>query len=141
MTLLLAMLPLLAGACKTGREIPYEEAHHYYAIHGVEKTKWLVIETQEEFEKYFNQAAIMRKDGEPTSVDFSKSFVLGILLPDTDRPTVLSPVSLIMRKGRLVYTFQTEEESPTGFTSRPSLLIIVDKTAFSPQIEWNEIKK
>ena len=49
------------------------------------------ITTEENFNKLFGMATTMGKDGKPTSIDFSKQFVLVIVLPVTDIATEINP--------------------------------------------------
>jgi hypothetical protein len=46
-----------------------------------------VVTSQEAFDSLYHAAAVMGKDGAPTAIDFSKQFVIGVVLPLTNDHT------------------------------------------------------
>lgn len=64
--------------------IPYVVMNNYFLKNNVVGISYPLITKQEEFSGLFGMAAVMGKDGAPTSVDFSKESVIAIVLPETN---------------------------------------------------------
>ena len=104
------LIALLAGiltvvSCGVREDVPFTQLDHYFFKNGQEIPADPKIDSEEEFSALFGMAAVMGKDGMPTPVDFSKEFVIAVVKPVTDQFTELSPVSLQMSDGELVFTY------------------------------------
>ena len=100
-----------------------------------------LITKQEEFSGLFGMAALMGKDGAPTSVDFSKESVIAIVLPETNVSTEIIPLRL--EKGaalglRMYYTVKRGEEMMS--TMRPILLVKI-KNKYREEVMPVEVKQ
>jgi hypothetical protein len=140
--LLICMFAIVAWvACTPNAQtesIPFEVAHNYFVRNDVSSVP-VKISTQEMFERYFGMAAFMGKNGEPTPIDFSKQFVIALVLPETAHSTEISVEGLTQEGDCLVLTYQVSAaEKENTWTQVPSLLIIVncayerDCVIFSP---------
>ena len=85
------------------------------------------ITTEEEFSKLFGMATTMGEDGKPTEIDFTKQFVLAIVLPVTDIATEITPVKLEAKGDSLFYTYDVKTGEKQSFTIQPVSIIILDK--------------
>ena len=85
------------------------------------------ITTEEEFNKLFGMATTMGKDGMPTDIDFSKQYVLAIVLPQTDMATEIVPVKVEAKGDKLYYTYDVKVGEKQTFTIQPVSIIIIDK--------------
>ena len=109
-------------------EIPYIVAKNYFVRNDVTTVENPKIETQAAFEQVFGMAPVMSKDGQPTEIDFSKQFVIAVVLPETDLSTVIKPISLKKNgKNKLVFTYHVGRGQKQTYTIRPCLAIVVDK--------------
>lgn len=134
---------MMMSACNTSqqteisaRKVSFTSGKNYFSIDDVNAERFFVITTQEEFEKHFNPAATMGKDGEPTQIDFNKSFVIGKILPVTNRPTDIKPLRLEVKDGKtLVLTSKKKVGKETNYSMRPTYFIIVDKQYADYKIE------
>lgn len=104
--------------------IPYVVMNNYFLKNNVVGISYPLITKQEEFSGLFGMAAVMGKDGVPTSIDFSKESVIAIVLPETNVSTEIIPLRL--EKGaaqglRMYYTVKRGEEMMS--TMRPILLV------------------
>lgn len=117
-------------------QVSFTDGKNYFSVDDINAEKLLVITTQEEFEKHFNPAATMGKDGEPTQIDFNKSFVIGKILPVTNRPTDIKPLRLEVKDGKtLVLTSKKKVGKETNYSMRPTYFIIVNKQYADYKIE------
>lgn len=108
--------------------VPYQFAEHYFVNNNVEGMPHTTITSAAEFEKYFGMAAIMGKNGTPTEIDFSKSFVICLTVAPTDTQTSLSVVYLTKSdENQLVLSYKITRGEKMSYTYRPLLLLVVDK--------------
>ena len=85
------------------------------------------ITTEEEFNKFFGMATTMGKDGKPTSIDFSKQFILAIVLPVTDIETEINPVKVEENGDSLLYSYEIKKGEKQSYSIQPVSIIILDK--------------
>jgi hypothetical protein len=101
------------------------------------------ITSEEELLEYFGYATVMGRDGEPTKIDFDKSFVIPIILPDTDRETEIKVKGLYhLNPQELTVAFSAiRGEEPMSYTISPFLLLVVDGTYRDCQIMFDTTEK
>ena len=120
--------------------VPYTLARNYFRRNDeVEDVLPLKITSEEELLKFFGYAAFMGRNGEPTKIDFDKSFVIPIILPQTDRETEIVIDGLYHTKpGSLTLAFEAVQgEEPLSYTMLPFELLIVDAAYRDCQITIN----
>ena len=108
--------------------IPFKAARGYFRRSDTREDRLPVaIRTEEELLHYFGMAAVMGKDGEPTAVDFDKSFVIPVAFPETDRETDIV-VDSFQRTGsrQLTLTVSTRRGEPQSYTVLPLEILVVD---------------
>ena len=115
-------------------EVDYEVAKNYFFKNDQQIPASPKITTEEEFNKLFGMATVMGKDGKPTSIDFTKQFVLAIVLPVTDMATEINPVKVEVKSDSLFYTYDVKTGEKQTFSIQPVSIIILDK-----QYEDNEV--
>ena len=118
---------LSLASCKQASDIPFEEVKNYFFRNNAEIPESPLIDSSEQFESLFGTAAFMGKDGQPTSIDFDKEFVLAVVNPVTDCSTELVPESLRKEDGELVFTYQETIGEQQSWTMQPILLVKVDR--------------
>src|SRR5690625_3486628 len=107
--------------------ISYKIAKNYFVKNTVDEIENPKIISQEDFDEIFGMATTMGEDGKPTSIDFSKEFVIAVILPETDISTELQPIDLIENeKNNLIFTYKKEEGEKLSHTIKPALILIVD---------------
>ena len=72
-------------------------------------------------------ATTMGKDGKPTPIDFSKQFVLAIVLPVTDFATEINPVKVEEKGDSLLYSYEVKTGEKQSYSIQPVSIIILDK--------------
>ena len=107
--------------------ITFEVAKNYFFKNGQDIPANPKITTAVEFDKLFGMAAVMGKDGQPTEIDFTKKFVLAIVLPVTDIATEITPVKVEEKGDTLFYTYDVKTGEKQSFSIQPMSIIILDK--------------
>ncbi len=125
--ILLCCAIALAFSCGASENVSYDVVRNYFFRNDASVPSSPKITTQEQFDSLFGAAAFMGKDGQPTSLDFDKQFVIAVVLPETDMETQLLPVSLTRSSGKLTFTYEKKEGGQVSYTMRPILLVALDK--------------
>lgn len=110
--------------------VKYKEAKNYFIKNSYpEKNLHLLKITESEvFENIFGMATLMGKNGQPTPIDFSKSFVIA-LIDDTNNTTEKLTVKSIKKDGdqiNLQYILK-KNETPSSANYRFCTIVIIDK--------------
>ena len=125
--IILASVLMLLGSCSPSGNVPYDTVRNYFFRNDATVPASPKISSQEQFDSLFGAAAFMGKDGQPTSIDFDRQFVIAVVLPETDIETTLEPLSLTRSGGELTFTYVKKEGGKVSYTMRPLLLVAVDK--------------
>ena len=110
--------------------VPYTLARNYFKRNdNIEDVLPIKISSEEELLRFFGYAAFMGRNGEPTKIDFDKSFVIPIILPQTDQETEIIIYGLYhSRPDTLTLEYGTMcQEEHLSYTMQPFNLLIVDK--------------
>jgi len=118
---------ILTCSCSTTNTVPFSEAHNYFFRNDAKIPESPKITTEEQFDSLFGMAATMGPNGTPTAIDFTKQFVIAVVLPETDIETELTPVSLAKANDQLTFTYKCKKGEKTSYTMQPLLMIVVDK--------------
>ena len=116
-----------AESGEASNEVTFEVAKNYFFKNDQEIPASPKITTTEEFGKLFGMATTMADDGKPTEIDFTKQFVLAIVLPVTDYATEINPVKVEEKGDSLLYTFEVKKDEKQSFSIQPISIIILDK--------------
>ncbi len=110
------------------KNIPFTMAKNYFVHNTVTKIDNPKMETAEKFSEIFGMATTMGITGKPTEIDFSKQFVIAVILPETDLSTTIYPISLLKNtKNEIILHYKSVVGEKQSFTTRPNLILIVDK--------------
>ena len=118
-----------AGVVTTDSIVPYRLAENYFATSDNLPS---TLTTAEELGKYLGMATSMEHT--PTTIDWSREFVIPIVLPPTGTETEIIPVSLIRNSsGGLTLTYRIREGfSLHGAKMRPFVALIVSRDYLAP---------
>ena len=108
-------------------EVDFELAKNYFFKNNQVIPENPKIITEEEFNKLFGMATTMGENGKPTAIDFTKQFVLAIVLPVTDFATEIDPVKVEEKGDSLLYTYEVKTGEKQTFSIQPVSIIILDK--------------
>jgi hypothetical protein len=132
-TMLLAMVACTNKPATTvedneeSSEVAFEVAKNYFFKNDQVIPEYPKITTEEEFNKLFGMATTMGENGKPTAIDFTKQFVLAIVLQETDFATEINPVKVEEKGDSLLYTYDVKTGEKQSFTIQPVSIIILDK--------------
>ena len=112
---------------KVNNEVAFEVAKNYFFKNDQVIPEYPKITTEEDFNKLFGMATTMGEDGKPTAIDFTKQFVLAIVLPVTDFATEINPVKVEEKGDLLLYTYEVNTGEKQSFSIQPVSIIILDK--------------
>jgi len=127
-TALVTVAASCTSATRTSAEnITYSEVRNYFFNNDAPLPANPKIESQAEFDRYFSPAAFMGKDGMPTQVDFTRSFVIAIVKPATERATNLVPEALTLDGDTLRLTYRHETGPQRSYTIKPIFLLQTDR--------------
>ena len=118
-----------AGVVTTDSIVPYRLAENYFATSDSLPT---VITSAKEQEKYLGMATAMGHT--PKTIDWSREFVIPIVLPSTDSSMEIIPVSLVRNtSGGLTLSYRLKHGiSHHGSEMRPFVAIIVSRDYLAP---------
>ena len=108
-------------------EVAFEVAKNYFFKNDQVIPEYPKITTEEEFNNLFGMATTMGENGKPTAIDFTKQFVLAIVLPVTDFATEINPVKVEEKGDSLLYTYEIKSGEKQSFSIQPVSIIILDK--------------
>ena len=111
------------------QDVPYSIAKRYFVKNTIGEFNINRIADKETFEQYFGMAAVMGRDGLPTTIDFEQEFVIPVVLPETGYELSIVPVSLRNNgRGELLFNCRVDTLRELSYTIRPLLLTIVSKS-------------
>ena len=108
-------------------EVAFEVVKNYFFKNNQVIPEYPKIVSEEEFNKLFGMATTMGEDGKPTAIDFTKQFVLAIVLPVTDFATEINPVKVEEKGDSLLYTYEIKSGEKQSFSIQPVSIIVLDK--------------
>lgn len=108
-------------------EVPFTVAEHYFFNKGQDIPVNPKITSEELFKQLFGMATVMGENGKPTEIDFSKQFVLAVVLPVTDINTEITPVKVEEKADTLFYHYDVKTGEKQSFSIQPLSIIILDK--------------
>lgn len=113
----------------SNNEIPYQIASGYFLKNDVDSSllNTKKIETDTLFSELFGSATVMGPNGKPTLIDFSTQYVIPVIENVTEFATEVEPVSLTKSGDTLTLIYESKVGEKQTFTSKPVLLLIVDK--------------
>lgn len=111
---------------QTTDQIPFSEAKRYFVNNTYKEIGVNKITTQEEFNAIFSPAPVMGKDGEPTAIDFSNSYVLTIIEAESNKTPEIIVNALKQEGNGILLDYSIVEKEETTFTVKPALILIID---------------
>ncbi len=126
---MLACIAMALASCHSAESaIKYKETSHYFVRNDVKDYSPRLIQSNEEFERYFGAAATMGNDGLPTSIDFAKQNVIAIMEAQTNIDTDIKISSIKKENGKIVVRYKVVKTGdPRSYSTVPCLLLRIDK--------------
>ena len=123
--------------------IPYLIAEHYFVKNTFKGDHFseAKIVTQAKFNELFDAAVVMGANGKPTSIDFTKQYVIAVTDKETDIETSMIPKSLTNDGKNIVFKYEIKKGNKTTFSMKPFLMIVVDnKYQGTIKVQSSEVK-
>lgn len=143
-----AAVMIVVSACASGlrqtkgagKGIAYTVAQRYFLNGDVRMSASAKVDNEADFNRLFGMATVMGPDGQPTPIDFARSFAIFVALPETDRSTDITPGKLtVAADGTLRFAYRVKRGDKRSYTIRPLLLIFVDKAYAGRKVVTEEI--
>ena len=116
------------GDATLNENVPYKQAKNYFVKNNVQATlDNPKIETQADFDKIFGAAAFMGENGKPTTIDFSKEFVVAQTADVSAQKVDLLPVSIKKNANILEVKYRKVVGETQSFKSKPVMILIINK--------------
>ena len=147
----LATIVMLCCQCTTSKEfrqakkgakaIPYVVLNNYYVRNDIDcsKRQRLILDNEKDFNAFFGQAAIM--GGLPTDINWKKQFVVAALLPETNRPTMVTPLEVKKSPGNIIFKYQVNRGTKTSYSLVPFAAIAINRDENPQQLKVFFIEK
>lgn len=131
----------LRRAQKGAKATRYEVLDNYYVRNDIDcsKQQRLVIDNEQDFNAFFGKAAIM--GGTPTDINWKTQYVVAILLPQTNRPTMVTPLEVKRNDHSVIFKYQVNRGRKTSYTLVPFAAIALDRPTTAQQVEHFFIEK
>lgn len=114
--------------------VAFEVARNYFFKNNQPIPANAKISTQEQFSQLFGMATTMGPEGKPTPIDFTKQFVLAVVLPPSDIAMDIQPVQVKAQGDTLFYTYDVSLGERQSFQSQPLSIIILDRDLESKHV-------
>lgn len=112
------------------QNVPYKIANRYFSKHETPNNEFQVLKitNAEDFEKYFGMAATMGKDGMPTKINFSNSYVIALIAPADNTTEKIIIYEVLKNNGQINVTYKIQDRpTPSSAQYKMCELLIVDK--------------
>lgn len=127
-------------SCKTDKpqqvaSVELGKVEHYFTIVDSDKPEFLVLKSQEDFDKSFQVAKTMTNS--PTAIDFSKSFVGAIVLPASEYETNIELDTAYITGKTLHIRYDVNKgEEQRSFSSKAQVAFTVDSSLAADSVSF-----
>lgn len=131
----------LRRAQKGAKATRYVVLDNYFVRNDVncEKRQQLVLDNKQDFDAFFGPAAIM--GGKPTDINWRTQYVVAVLLPETNRPTMVTPLEVKKNEHNVIFKYQVNRGRKTSYSLVPFAAIALDRPATAQEVEHFFIEK
>ena len=129
-----------SGDSALNQEVPYKEARNYFVKNNIDAAiDNPKFEDKESFDKVFGMATTMGENGKPTSIDFSKEFVVAQIEDPSTQKVELKPISVRKNSNLLEIRYRKIVGENQSYTSQPAMLLILDKK-YNGEVNFVEVQ-
>ena len=125
----------LKKAKKGAKEVSFVTLKNYYVRNEIPCSRplQLILDREEDFQKVFGPAAIM--GGAPTDIDWKRQFVVAVLLPETNKPTMVTPMKVKQSPGNVIFYYQVNTGSKTKHKLVPFAAVALERSTDAQQMQ------
>ena len=132
----LTMLATTMAVHASDKQVSFTVLRNYFHNSNAPSLSSPLITNKQTFDEQFGMAAFMGKGGQPTPVNFGKSAVLAIVLPETNKAVDIDSVMVTETgKKELTLAYTVHEGAEQSFYIRPLQLMAIDKRYKSYQVK------
>lgn len=132
----LTMLATTMAVHASDKQVSFTVLRNYFHNSNAPSLSSPLITNKQAFDEQFGMAAFMGKGGQPTPVNFGKSAVLAIVLPETNKAIDIDSVMVTETgKKELTLAYTVHEGAEQSFYIRPLQLMAIDKRYKSYQVK------
>lgn len=132
----LTMLATTMAVHASDKQVSFTVLRNYFHNSNAPSLSSPLITNKQTFDEQFGMAAFMGKGGQPTPVNFGKSAVLAIVLPETNKAIDIDSVMVTETgKKELTLAYTVHEGAEQSFYIRPLQLMAIDKRYKSYQVK------
>ncbi len=131
----------LRKAQQGAKAVPFTELKNYYVRNDIDcsHVQRLILDNEQDFKGFFGEAAVM--GGLPTDINWKKQFVIAVLLPETNRPTMVTPLEVKRNDHSIIMKYQVNRGAKTTYTLVPFTAVALDRAVDPQQLEVFFIEK
>jgi hypothetical protein len=131
----------LRKAQKGAKPVKYTVLENYYVRNDVycKDIQRLIIDNEQDFKAFFGTAALM--GGQPTDINWNHQYVIAVILPKTNRPTMVTPLWVKQNENNVIFKYEVNRGSKTSYWLVPFAAIALDKPAEPQQVQVFYIEK
>ena len=131
----------LRRAQKGAKAAKYVVLDNYFVRNNIDcsQRQRLVLDNEQDFKAFFGPAALM--GSKPTDINWKTQYVIAILLPETNRSTMVTPLSLKRNDHSVIFKYQVNRGDKTSYTIVPFAAIALDRPESAQQLEHFFIEK
>jgi hypothetical protein len=117
----------LRQAQKGAKDVPHQVLDNYFVRNDIncEKTQQLIFDNEQDFNAFFGPAAVM--GGLPTDINWKKQFVIAVLLPETNRPTMVTPLEVKQNENNIIMKYRVNRGNKTSYTLVPFTAVALNR--------------
>ena len=117
----------LRQAQKGAKAVPYQVLDNYYVRNDIDcsSLQRLIIDNERDFNEFFGAAAIM--GGLPTDINWKRQYVIAVLLPETNRPTMVTPMEVKQNGNNVIFKYRVNRGHKTSYTLVPFAAIALNR--------------
>jgi len=145
---LLAAATVISVSCNSAKsgdavlnaEVPFKEAKNYFVKNNIDAaTDNPKFENQQEFDQVFGMATTMGENGKPTTIDFSKEFVVAQIQDPSTQKVELKPVSIKKNANILEIKYRKITGENQSYISQSAMILIIDNK-YNGDINFVEVQ-
>ncbi len=109
----------------------YHHLNNYHVHHNFKNgTQKLVINNRYDFENVFGDDAFKGRNGNSTSIDFHRQFVIAVILPENDRDLSIETALVNRVKDKIYFSYIVDDRHGPGHPrhpGRPFAAVVVNR--------------
>ena len=131
----------LRKAQKGAKPVGYTVLENYYVRNDVDcrNIQRLIFDNEQDFNAFFGTAALM--GGLPTDINWKKQYVIAVILPQTNRPTMVTPKGVKQNGNNVIFKYEVNRGSKTSYWIVPFAAVALEKPSEPQEVQVFYIEK